>query len=284
MENITISIVTCTYNSELFLEKALKSIESQSYLKIEHVINDSFSTDSTLQIINAYIERNKDRYPIKFFQSEPKGVGNALNVGTQMATGDVIHYLHSDDYYLDNKALERVAAYFQDNPKNNWVTGNFLIEFAGRTIVIPQTLLLRADPELALSAMNFISHENTFMKREFVNQYGGFNEGKNEVVEYSLWLRLIRDEQPLVVDDEFTVFIIHKGSTSTGSPLKFLKAVMRAFRTQEKEKVIPLLGYYPENKVYIWGKEALARTRKWIEQSKKQLSKTFKLITDNWWS
>lgn len=267
MENITISIVTCTWNSEIFLEKALKSIEGQSYLNIEHVINDSFSTDSTLQIINDYIERNKDRYPIKFFQSEPNGVANALNVGTQMATGDVIHYLHSDDYYSDCNALERVAAYFQDNPNNNWVTGNFLIEFAGKTIVLPQTLLLRPDPEIALSAMNFISHENTFMKREFVNQYGGFNEGKDEVVEYSLWLRLIRDEKPLVVDDEFTVFIIHKGSTSTGSPIKFLKAVMRAFHTQEKEKVIPLLGYYPENKGYIWGKEVLAKTRRWIEQS-----------------
>jgi hypothetical protein len=125
-------------------------------------------------------------------------------------------------------------------------------------------VLLRSDPEIALSAMNFISHENTFMKPEFVNQYGGFNEGKDDVVEYSLWLRLIRDKKPLVVNDQFTVFIIHKGSTSTGSPLKFLKAVMRAFHTQEKEKVIPLVGYYPANKAYIRTKAFFDKVREFI--------------------
>ena len=113
--------------------------------------------------------------------------------------------------------------------------------------------------------MNIISHENTFMKREFANQYGGFNEGKNEVVEYSLWLRLIRDHKPLVVDDVFTVFIIHKGSTSTGSLLKFSKAILRAFHTQNKEKVFPLLGYYPENRAYIRTKAFLGKVTRLIE-------------------
>ena len=115
---------------------------------------------------------------------------------------------------------------------------------------------------MALSVMNIISHENTFMKTEYVQSYGEFNEGKNEVVEYSLWLNLIKDIKPLVIDDEFTVFVIHKGSTSTGSVLKFTKAVMRAFRTQRKEKVFPLIGYYAENRVYIWTKLFLRKLSK----------------------
>jgi len=52
------------------------------------------------------------------------------------------------------------------------------------------------------------------------------------------------------VNDEFTVFIIHKGSTSTGSLLKFSKAILRAFRTQRKEKIFPLIGYYKDNNIY----------------------------------
>jgi len=97
MNGITISIITCTFNSEKYLRNALQSIENQSYLEIEHIINDAYSTDSTLEIIQEYIERNKNRYVIKFIQSEPKGVGNALNVATKVATGEIIHYLHSDD-------------------------------------------------------------------------------------------------------------------------------------------------------------------------------------------
>ncbi|HOZ37635.1 MAG TPA: glycosyltransferase [Anaerolineaceae bacterium] len=262
MKNITISIVTCTFNSEKYLEKALESIEIQTYHQIEHIINDAYSTDSTLEIIGEYIERNKDRYVIKFIQSEPKGVGDALNVATKEATGDIIHYLHSDDYYKDQFSLEKVAFFFNKRPDLVWLTGNFLIELAGRKIVLPQTLLLRKNPKTALSVMNFISHENTFMKRDFVQSYGAFNEAKNEVVEYSLWLNLIKDKKPLVVNDEFTVFVIHKGSTSTGSVLKFAKAVIRAFRTQRKEKVFPLIGYYADNRFYIFTKSILRKVAK----------------------
>ena len=98
--------------------------------------------------------------------------------------------------------------------------------------------------------MNIISHENTFMRPEAIQLYGGFNEDKNFVVEYSLWLKLIRDCKPLIVNDEFTVFIIHKGSTSAGSLIKLSKAILRAFKTQRKERIFPLIGYYEDNNIY----------------------------------
>jgi len=242
-KNTTISIVTCT----------------QTYKNIEHIINDSFSTDTTLEIIQEYIERNKDKFNIKFIQSEPKGVGNALNVATREATGDLIHYLHSDDYYLNKYSLEKATSRFNENPDLVWLTGNFLIEVRGKRIAIPQTYLLRVNPEKALSVMNIISHENTFMKREAVQMYGGFNESKNDVVEYSLWLNLIKDHKPLIVNDEFTVFIIHKGSRSTGNFIKFSQAVLRAFRTQRKEMVFPLLGYYADKSFYKQYKQIIKK-------------------------
>jgi len=262
MKSIAISIVTCTFNSEKYLRNALKSIENQTYQSIEHIINDAYSADSTLEIIQEYIERNKNRYVIKFIQSEPKGVGNALNVATREATGEIIHYLHSDDYYLNQNSLEKVVDIFSKRPELVWLTGNFVIELAGRKMVIPQTRLLCMNPEIALSIMNIISHENTFVKRDFVQRYGGFNEGKNEVVEYSLWLKMLEDYRPLIMDDEYTVFIIHKGSTSTGSLLKFSKAVMRAFNTQRKEKVFPLIGHYAEKSFYTRWKLLMKKTTK----------------------
>lgn len=245
-----ISIITCTYNSEKFLKLALESIEQQTYQNIEHIINDSYSTDSSLAIIEDYIERNKDKYTIKVIHSSPKGVGNALNVATKVATGDLIHYLHSDDYYLDRHSLEKVALKFSARPNLVWMTGNFLVEIKGKQFTIPQTPLLRLNPKMALSIMNFISHENTFMRREAIETYGGFNETKEDVVEYSLWLHLIREHDPLIVNDEYTAFIIHKGSTSTGNIFKFFKAVFRAFHTQTREKVFPFFGYYGDSRIY----------------------------------
>jgi hypothetical protein len=52
------------------------------------------------------------------------------------------------------------------------------------------------------------------------------------------------------MDIPFTVFIIHKGSTSTGSVLKLSKAVLRGFNTLKKERVFPLIGYYGDHHLY----------------------------------
>ncbi len=133
-----ISIITCTYNSEEFLSRALESIEKQTYRNIEHIINDSYSTDASLKIIEDYIKRNQSKYSIKVIQSTPKGVGNALNFATKEATGDLIHYLHSDDYYSDPKSLEKVALKFRERPNLVWMTGNFLVEIKGKQVHHPQ--------------------------------------------------------------------------------------------------------------------------------------------------
>lgn len=260
-----ISVLTCTYNSEKFLEKALHSIEIQTYPYIEHVINDSYSSDRTPTIIADYIRRNQERYPIRFMQSEPKGVANALNVITPHARGDVYHYLHSDDYYVNESALERAASYFYKDPSLMWITGNFLIEIRDRQIVIPQTYFLRINAEKALSTMNIIHHENTFIKRDVIEKYGEFDEKPDSVVEYGIWLRLIKEHKPLVLDEEFTVFIIHEGSTSTGNILKFSKAILRAFHTQKKEKVFPLIGYYPDNDFYQFYQKIVKQTQEFLD-------------------
>lgn len=246
-----ISIITCTFNSEKFLEKALKSVENQTYKNFEHIINDSHSSDTTLQIIQDYVNRNRNQYPIKVINCEPKGVGNALNVATEHASGEIIHYLHSDDYYIDTHALEKVARIFDENPNLVWLTGNFALEWRGKKIILPQTHILKPNLEIALSIMNFISHENTFVKTEAVKKYGGFIETKEEPVEYSLWLKLQKYHHPLIVNDEFAVFIIHEGSTSSGSIFKLLKAILRAYNTQKKEHILPFLGFYKEKRSYL---------------------------------
>lgn len=54
--NALMSIITCTYNSEKYLPIALQSEKRQTYKNIEHIINDSYSSDRTPEIIEDYIE------------------------------------------------------------------------------------------------------------------------------------------------------------------------------------------------------------------------------------
>jgi len=245
-----ISIMTCTFNCEEYLPKALASVQNQTYPYIEHIINDSYSTDSTLKIIEDYIAHNESKYPIKLIHSPPEGVAKALNTATHEATGELLHYLHSDVYYAKNNSLEKVAAYFMENPELVWLTGKLIVEFKGKKIFLPNTLPMKMHPAKALTITNFVSHENTFVRRKTLLSHGGFNEDKRYPVEYSLWLNIIKDFQPLIVDDKFTVFIIHSGSTSTGSVFKLSKALLRGVNTLRKEKIIPIVGYYEDHPVY----------------------------------
>ncbi|MBI9045349.1 MAG: glycosyltransferase [Anaerolineaceae bacterium] len=246
----TISVVTCTYNSKKFLLKALHSMESQTYPYIEHIINDSFSTDGSMEMIESYKKRNQSKYPIKVIHTEPHGVAKALNIATNAASGNIIHYLHSDDYYDRPDALEQAASYFINDPDLVWMTGNFYIEFKGEKLIIPHSHLLKIKPETSISLMNVIHHENTFVKKNAVINYGGFCENKAMNVEYRLWLRLIKDHKPLVVNNQFTIFIIHQGSTSTGNIVQFSKAILRGFNTLQQEKVFPFIGYYEDKEFF----------------------------------
>ncbi len=245
-----ITVVTCTYNSEKYLKKALDSVENQTYTNIEHIFNDSHSTDGTQKIIDDYIERNKDRYPIKVIKTPAKGVANALNMATPHATGDVIHFLHSDDYYISDDALERAAKYFKKDPKLLWITGNLPLEVGGTRININLVQIISINPKVIMSITNMMSHENTFIKTKELIKCGGFEETNEITVEYRLWLRMLKKSMPFLVNEEFTVFIINKNSTSTGSLLNFMHAIKESFDTKRREKVALLIGSYEERKFY----------------------------------
>ena len=102
-----ISVITVTYNSEKTLEDTLKSVISQSYSNVEHVIMDGGSTDATLRILDSYREN------LSIVVSEPDdGIYDAYNKALNYASGDIIAILNSDDVFYDNNVLDLVASEF----------------------------------------------------------------------------------------------------------------------------------------------------------------------------
>ena len=106
-----LSIITATYNSRKFINDCLRSVHSQNYNNIEHIVVDGNSSDGTLSLLNSKQDQ------INKLISEPdKGVYEAMNKGIEIATGDVIGFLNSDDFYIDNEILFKVAKVFMKNP------------------------------------------------------------------------------------------------------------------------------------------------------------------------
>jgi glycosyltransferase involved in cell wall biosynthesis len=107
--NPKITIVTITYNSERYLEQTITSVIEQTYTNREYIIVDGGSTDGTLDIIKKY-ESEIDNWI-----SEPdNGIADAMNKGIDLATGDYILFLHSDDYLVNSSVLERASEYLGD--------------------------------------------------------------------------------------------------------------------------------------------------------------------------
>ena len=98
-----ISVIIPVYNSEKFLEKLLKSIFEQTYEDYEIIIVNDGSTDGSLDIINKY-----SRECLKCITIENSGPGIARKVGFELATGELLFFVDSDDFIPNTNALERI--------------------------------------------------------------------------------------------------------------------------------------------------------------------------------
>ena len=95
MKTPKISIIVPVYNSELFLDKCIKSIINQDYKDFELILINDGSTDNSGKICDEY---SKEDIRIKVIHKPNGGQSSARNVGINLATGDYISFIDADDY------------------------------------------------------------------------------------------------------------------------------------------------------------------------------------------
>ncbi len=106
-----VSIITVCFNSEDYILSTIESVLSQDYLDIEYIIVDGNSTDGTVEIIKSF--GNK----ISKWISEPDlGIYDAMNKGINLATGDVIGIVNSDDFFHRNDSISKVVETLKNFP------------------------------------------------------------------------------------------------------------------------------------------------------------------------
>ena len=95
MQNKKVSVIVPVYNMEKYLSRCVDSILSQTYADLEVILVDDGSKDSSAAICDQYAERDGR---IKVVHKANGGLSSARNAGLDLATGDYIGFVDSDDY------------------------------------------------------------------------------------------------------------------------------------------------------------------------------------------
>ena len=103
------SLITVSFNSSATIRDTIDSVLVQKYPCIEYIIVDGGSSDATMDIVREYGERIA-----KTVSRPDKGIYDAMNTGIGLATGDIIGFINSDDFYASNSAISSVANAFRD--------------------------------------------------------------------------------------------------------------------------------------------------------------------------
>ena len=133
-----------------------------------------------------------------------------------MATGDIVCWLNSDDYFLPD-TLQVVGDFFAKNPQERWLTADcVIVDDVGRTIQQPirqyKRLLRQLSPAAYLGVTNAVCQPATFWRRSVHAELGYLDESLRYTMDYDWWLRLNTLQRPAILTQTLTAFRIHSAS------------------------------------------------------------------------
>lgn len=203
-----ISIITPSFNQGKFLEETIQSVLNQNYPNLEYIILDGGSTDNSVDIIKKYEDR------ITFWESKPdNGQADAIFRGFEKATGDIIAWINSDDYYLDG-ALKAVGNYFIKHPSIEWLAGNgIIVDTHSHELLKCYTTKISFD-HLYYRETLFVQ-PSIFISRKAFFECGGFDKTLEFCMDYDLFLNLSLRSNPMQIPDFLSAFRYHANAKSS---------------------------------------------------------------------
>jgi glycosyltransferase involved in cell wall biosynthesis len=182
---LKVSILTVVYNGAKTIRQSIDSVLTQDYSDIEYIMIDGNSTDGTVEIVKSYGDR------IAKFVSEPdNGIYDAMNKGIQLAAGDVIGILNSDDFYAYPGVISDVVSLMRSKEIQG-VYGD--LEYVDAT---NETIVKRKWVSGIYKRGSFINgwmppHPTFFVKKEVYQSNGQFRLDLGSAADYELMLRFV---------------------------------------------------------------------------------------------
>ncbi|NNL68162.1 MAG: glycosyltransferase [Myxococcales bacterium] len=196
---VRVSVVIPTFERAELVARAVDSVRSQSTPVDEILVVDDGSTDGTAGRLAAL-------YPgMRVERQAHRGVSAARNRGVELARGDWVAFLDSDDEWLPAK-MERQLAALAAAPQYRWVHCHEVWVRRGRR-VNPRRRHTKSGGEIFESCLPLcvVSPSAVLIERRWLVEQGGFDEALPACEDYDLWLRLAAREPILYIDEPLLV-------------------------------------------------------------------------------
>jgi glycosyltransferase len=180
-----VSIITVTMNSEKYLSDCIESVWRQNYKNIEYIIVDGKSTDGTLEII-----RNNSKHISSWISETDRGMYDAINKGIQMATGDIIGILNSDDMFASADSVRSIVDCFENNPVDS-IYGDLVYVDPNNTQKI-----IRYWKGVSFKRWRFRygwmpAHPTFYIRRDLIQQFGLYENHYYTAADYEFMARYL---------------------------------------------------------------------------------------------
>lgn len=181
-----ISIVTVCWNSEKHLKDAIVSVLSQTYPHIEYIVVDGGSTDRTIDIIKEYEPFFRGR--MKWISEKDNGLYDAMNKGIQMASGDVIGFINSDDFFIDENSVANVLQIFDEKNVDSVFTDLYYVKENDTDAIVRKWI---TGERKSFTSGWHPPHPAFFVKKKVYDDFGLFDLKYKIAADFEIMLRFL---------------------------------------------------------------------------------------------
>ena len=213
-----VSVVITTYNRARFIAEAIKSVLTQSFRDFEIIVVDDGSKDNTADIVR--------EFPVSYYYQENQGIVGAYNRGIELAKGEYIDFLDSDDSFLPD-ALAKGVEVLNAHPEVGFSYGRaYLVDEDGRIFGLKkngrQSGVRQGSQEIGdLIYGNYITSSTVMLRSSCLNEIGTFDPRfKSGSEDFELWTRLARKFAVGYIAEPLVKFRVHFNSISVSRQVK----------------------------------------------------------------
>ena len=214
-----VSVLMGIWNGAPHVREAIESVLSQTMADLELIVVDDESTDATPAILGTFRDPR-----LQIVRRARGGLTSALNVALRLSRAPLVARLDADDLALPER-LERQLAFLSTHPDVGLVgTAAREVDASGREVAVVRPPADDAGIRRALIRRNPFVHSSVVMRRDAVEQAGGYDEAFPVAQDYDLWMRMSRVTRMANLLEPLVVRRLRPGRVSEARDTERLRA------------------------------------------------------------